>query len=210
MSPSINDRIAKEPPLQALFSAARKRCLAKQQVVIDEGTKPDSLFLIMSGTVAVTSASGEDELLLAYMFPGDFFGEMGLFPDVALRSARISTRTECMLLEIGYDRFARLSEEHPQLWAEIAAQLARNLRAVNRRLAEMPTLHAADRLWQVLSDLASHGDGPRSADGVEVRVTRSDLGKLAGCSRELAGMVLHDLSQAGKVKLKGHAIVVCR
>lgn len=136
MSTSIAERIASEPALQALFSAGHKRQVRRQQVVIDEGAHPESLYLIVSGTVAVTTTSPRGELLLAYMYPGDFFGEMGLCADVTERSARICARTDCLLLEIAYARFTELSLQFPQLWPEIASQLAGRLRAVNRRLAE--------------------------------------------------------------------------
>lgn len=211
MNMSIAERMASEPALQALFASGHKRKLPRQHVVVEEGARCESLYLIMTGTVAVnaTDPRGED-LLLAYMYPGDFFGEMGLFADVNARSARIRTRTDCLLLELAYARFRELSQQHPQLWVEIACQLAGRLRAVNRRLAEMPTLHAADRLWLVLQELAARSDGPRSVEGTMLKVTRSDLGKLAGCTRELAGMVLQDFAQDGKVRLEGHTVIVRR
>lgn len=207
MKQSIAERIATEPALQALLSSARQRQLRKQQIVFEEGSKAESLFLILSGSVVMTARSGGHELLLGYKYTGEFFGEMGMFPDVApQRSARIAARGPCTVLELGYDRFRGLVHAYPELWAEIAQQLARDLRAVNRRLAEMPTLHAADRIWQVLLELASHEGRTDQQDRVEVRVTRRDLGQLAGCSREVAGLVLRDLSRAGKLELRGHAI----
>ena len=207
MKRSIADRIAAEPPLQALFKAARQRSLRKRQIVIEQGTKPDSLFLVLSGTLDITSASGDRELLLGFKYPGEFFGEMGMFPELApLRSARISARSPCAVLEIGYDRFNELARLHCELWAEISRQLARDLHAVSRRLAQVPNQHVMDRVWSVLVDLASHEPCDDLRAGVEVRITRNDLGMLAGCSREVAGLALRDLSQAGKLELKGHAV----
>ena len=211
MKPSITERIANEPAMQALFAASRQRSLRKQQIVIEQGAKAESLFLVLSGTMVMTAASGHEELLLGYKYPGEYFGEMGMFSDVApIRSARIAARSDASVLEIGYDRFDELVRVHPGIWAEIARQLARDLRAVNRRLAQIPSLNAADRVLQVLLDLAAHEDCMDREGNVEVRVTRSDLGKLAGCSREIAGLVLRDLSDAGKVELRGHAIRVIR
>jgi CRP/FNR family transcriptional regulator, cyclic AMP receptor protein len=211
MKPTITQRITSEPALRALANAARHRSHSRRQVVIEEGTKPESLFLLLSGTIVITSVSGPHELLLGYKYPGEFFGEMGMFPEVApLRSARLSALSACTFLEIGYGRFRELVRAHPELWEAIAEQLARDLRAVNRRLAEMPVLHAAERIWQVLLHLAAREER-RDLDscGIPVRIKRSDLGKLAGCSREVAGLVLHELAREGRVRLKGHAIVVC-
>lgn len=209
MSSSIAEKIASDPALQALFSSGLRRQYPRQHVLLPEGAQPESLYLLMAGTLAVSTQrkDGED-LLLAYFHPGDFFGEMGLFPDVSARSARIQTRTESTVLEIGYDRFLALTRSHPSLWIELASQLASRLRAVNRRLAEMPTLHAADRIWLVLQELALRADAPRVPEGKLLRITRLDLGRLAGCTRELAGMVLRDLATDGRVILRGQNVIV--
>lgn len=201
--------MACSPALRELFASGHRRSLPKNHVVVAEGAKPDSLYLIMSGTAVVvaTNPAGQ-ELLLAYMFAGDFFGEMGLFPDVSERSAGIRTRTECLMLEVGYTRFLEITQRHPELWIDVAGQLAARLRAVNRRLAEMPTLHAADRIWMVLCELADRSDAPRVEEGRLLNITRQDLGRLAGCTRELAGMVLHDFETDGRVALHGRNIIV--
>lgn len=209
MSTPIAEKMAREPAMRELFACGHRRSLPKNKVVVEEGGRPESLYLIMTGTVAVsaTRPNGQD-LLLACMYPGEYFGEMGLFPDVNERSARIRTRTECLVLEVSYARFLELSGKHPELWIDVASQLAARLRAVNRRLAEMPTLHAADRIWLVLCELADRSDSPRVPEGVLLKVTRQDLGKLAGCTRELAGMVLHDFQTEGRVTLKGQTVIV--
>lgn len=209
MANAIAERLANEPALRALFATGRRRAVPRHQVVLDEGSPPESLYLLMSGTLAVmTRGKGDEDLLLAYVHPGDFFGEMGLFPDIVQRSARVQARSDCMVLEIGYVPFLELTQKYPSLWLELASQIAARLRDVNRRLAEMPTLHAADRIWLVLQDLARRSDAPEVIDGKRLRITRHDLGKLAGCTRELAGMVLRDLQTDGRVRLEGQSVIV--
>src|SRR5690349_23967222 len=56
---------------------------------------------------------------LAYLYPGDFFGEMCLFPGVEARSAMIKTAAECAVLEIGYEPFVELTKKYPSLWLEL-------------------------------------------------------------------------------------------
>ncbi|MGQ0530532.1 MAG: cyclic nucleotide-binding domain-containing protein [Panacagrimonas sp.] len=210
MKPTISERIANDPAFRALFNAGRRRNLARDQVVLAAGTKPETLYLILSGHVAVESvdASGQ-ELLLAYMFPGDFFGEMGLFADVGARSAGVRARSECLLLELSYARFLELAQQHSSLWLELAGQLAARLRVVNRRLATMQNLHVPDRVWLVLSELAERSDAPRAAQGSVVRVTREELGKLAGCSRDVVGIALRDFEQQGRLIRQGHRLIIC-
>ncbi len=202
------DRVSSDPGFRELFKSARHRDLPKNHVIIQEGAKPGHLYLIVSGLVAVRYASPRDpDLLLAYLYPGDFFGEMCLFPGVEARSAMIKTAAECAVLEIGYEPFVELTKKYPSLWLELAGQLAHRLRTVNHRLAEMPALHAADRMWIVLKDMASNIDS-RGSDVRTLRITRQDLGKLAGCSRELAGMILKDFAKAGRITVRGKTITI--
>lgn len=203
------EKVSRDPAFQKLFAQARRRALPKQRVVLAEGEKPSCLYFIMSGTIAVRLASRHDrDVLLAYMHAGDFFGEMCLFPDVKARSAEIRTVTECSVLEIPYDTFIGLASTFPSLWLELAGQLAARLRATNRRLADMPVQPAVERIWSVLAELARRSEAPRNGDGIPLRITRADLGKLAGCSRELAGSVLKDLAKEGRLSLQGHRISI--
>jgi CRP/FNR family cyclic AMP-dependent transcriptional regulator len=208
MTPSF-ERVSRDPGFKELFRIARHRDLPNNHVVIAEGAKSGYLYLIVSGLVAVRhSGSRAMELLLAYLYPGDFFGEMCLFPGMEARSAMIRTASDCALLEIAYQPFVELTRRYPSLWLELAGQLAARLRATNRRLAEMPALHAADRVWLVIAEMAANIDARAGAGGKTIRITRQDLGKLAGCSRELAGMVLKDFAKAGRISVRGKTIVV--
>lgn len=209
MSTPTFDKVSRDPAFQELFARAHRRVLPKNRIVLAEGAKPACLYFILSGTVSVRLANRQDrDVLLAYMHAGDFFGEMCLFPDVKARCAEVRTVTECAVLEVGYDVFIALATRHPGLWLELAGQLAARLRSTNRRLADMPVQPAAERIWSVIAELARRSEGPRNGDGISLRITRSDLGKLAGCSREIAGSVLHDLREQGRVALDGHRIVV--
>ena len=203
------ERLSREPAFQELFKASRHRELPKNFVVLKENAHPEHLYLVVSGLVSVRySGVRGRELLLAYLYPGDFFGEMCLFPGLQSRSAMIKTCSPCMLLEIGYRPFLDLTATHQNLWLELAGQLAERLRSTNHRLAEMPVLHAADRIWLAITEMAEHSDAPALPEGKPIHITRQDLGKLAGCSRELAGMVLKDFAKAGRITLRGKTVIV--
>lgn len=202
------DRLSRDPAFQALFMSSRRRHYRRNSVILEEGAKSAHLYLVVSGQATVRHCGQQgEELLLAYLYPGDFFGEMGLFPDVPVRSAMIRSDGECSVLEIGYDTFLELTRKHSSLWLELAGQLAARLRSVNHRLARMPVLHAADRVWVVLNEMAANAE-EKCAEGCVLHITRQDLGKLAGCSRELAGMILQDLASSGRLVLNGRAIII--
>lgn len=203
------EKVSRDPAFQEMFARARRRQLPREQMVLAEGEKPTCLFFIMSGTVAVRLANRQGrDVLLAYMHAGDFFGEMGLLPGVKGRSAMVKTVTECAVLDVAYPLFVDLATRHPTLWMELAGQLATRLRITNRRLADMPVLPATERVWSVVSELARRSDAAVGDGAIPIRITREDLGKLAGCSRELAGSVLRDLARMGRLVLQGHRILI--
>ena len=209
MSASDFERLSRDPAFQEMFRSGHRRNVPKGQVIIQEGDPPRSLYFIMSGTVSVLLMDWHgNEALLALKHPGDFFGEMGLFPGISGRSATVQAGAECNLLEIPYTSFIELSRKHPNLWLELAGQLAVRLRSLNRRMAEMSKLQAKDRIWTVVAELAEQAVGPKDPEGVPLRVRREDLGKLAACSREAAGLALQELESEGRLKLRGQAIVV--
>lgn len=202
------ERFSRDPGFRALFAASHERRWPKGKVILAEGEPPRSLYLLLSGSVEVKLSNWNGrEVLLAYMHPGDFFGEMGLFPGVKSRSACVETRADSRVLEISYGQFLQLTHDHPSLWLELAGQIGTRLRIANRRLAEMPLLHADERVWSVLMELVEHAE-KNHPDGVALKVTRQDLGRLAGCSREAAGLALHEFEKDGRIRLKGQSIIV--
>jgi CRP/FNR family cyclic AMP-dependent transcriptional regulator len=45
-------------------------------------------------------------------------------------------------------------------------------------------------------------------DGMQIKITRQEIGRIVGCSREMVGRVLKDLEQRGLVSIAGKTMVV--
>lgn len=209
MSAEDFERLSRDPAFQEMFRSGHRRHVPKGQVILKEGDPPKSLYFIMSGSVSVQLMNWHgQEALLAIKHPGDFFGEMGLFPGATGRAASVVAGAECNLLEIPYTTFIDLTKRFPSLWLELAGQLAARLRSLNRRMAELPKLQAKDRIWLVVAELAEKVVGNKDPEGIPLRIRREDLGKLAACSREAAGLALQELEVEGRVTLRGQTIVV--
>lgn len=209
MNPPVLNRFDSDPAFQKMVERGRRRKFEKGQVILNEGEMADTLFYLQSGSISVRQTDERgDESLLTYRYAGEFFGEMCLLPGVRERSARVQARDDCVAIEIAYDQFLELSRTYTSLWQELAGQLAERLRATNQRLAMMPLRRAVDRIWSVVAEVASHTEANNGVDDIPVRVTRQELGKLAGCSREVAGEVLKDLERSGQLKRRGQTLLV--
>jgi CRP/FNR family transcriptional regulator, cyclic AMP receptor protein len=45
-------------------------------------------------------------------------------------------------------------------------------------------------------------------DGMQIKITRQEIGRIVGCSREMVGRVLKTLEEQGLVQVKGKTMVV--
>ena len=200
---------AYERAIAAFHMAARRRSFANKHTVMREGEPPDNLYLVLEGSVSIVLEDDEGhEMVLAYLGKGQFFGEMGLFPELNTRSALVRTRQETVVSEMGYDRFRALTKDHPDLIWVLAGQLAERLRATSRNAIDLAFMDVAGRVARTILNLAAGDDTEKQEHGRVVRISRQELARIVGCSREMAGRVLKQLEDDGVVQVNGRNILV--
>jgi CRP/FNR family cyclic AMP-dependent transcriptional regulator len=186
----------------------RKRSNKARGIIIHFGDCSNSLFYILSRSVAVIAEDSEGkEITLAYLNPGEFFGEMGLF-DKNRRSARIRAKTKCELGEISYNKFFALSAKHPEFIFAVARQISMRLAHTSCKACDLAFVDVSGRVATILIDLCHEPDAQKKPNGIHIRITRQELAKLAGCSREMAGKAIKNLAARELVSLYGKTIVI--
>lgn len=180
--------------------------------ILREGEESDKLYLILDGSVSVMVEDEQDEdhkMVVSYLNLGDFFGEMALFADHEENStAEVSTREPSKIAEISYERFLKIKAQFPDILFGIAAQMANRLRKTTFKLKNLAFVDVSGRIAHTLMDLSQQPDAMTHPEGMQIKITRQELGKIAGCSREMAGRVLKALEQEGLVSVAGKTIVV--
>ncbi|MBN1106814.1 MAG: cyclic nucleotide-binding domain-containing protein [Deltaproteobacteria bacterium] len=106
-----------------------------QEVVIEEGSKGTSAYIILSGAVEVIKRSGDREVTVATLGAGQVFGEMGLIEDRP-RSATVRALTEVKVRCIDREHFNELLKTKPSMLIPIMKSLFERLRQVSDMLAE--------------------------------------------------------------------------
>ena len=106
--------------------------------MIDEGTKGDRLYIIVSGTAEVTAnLEGQKILQLATLKRGETFGEMELI-DTQDRSATVIALEPTTTLELTNMKFFKLFQRNPEafriIMMNLARDLSRRLRAADQRI----------------------------------------------------------------------------
>ena len=197
------------PVLDRFVTHCHIRHFQAKTPVVNAGDVSNSLFLVLDGSVAVVVEDEDgNEIVVAYLNRGEFFGEMGLFVDDPTRSAWVRTRTECQLAEIGYVRFKELAHNDPDLLFALSGQLAARLRRTTRKVRDLAFLDVTGRIARALLDLCTQPDAMTHPDGMQIRISRQEIGRIVGCSREMAGRVLKSLEEQGLITASGKTIVV--
>lgn len=106
---------------EEILSSTSVRSFEEGDIIVTEGERGSSLFLIVSGEVEV-STRGEkgDPLPLAELGPGDFFGEVSLLTGKP-RTATITATSAVTAIELGRENVDRIAEKHPEVREVLAA-----------------------------------------------------------------------------------------
>jgi CRP/FNR family cyclic AMP-dependent transcriptional regulator len=199
----------KDTTIARFLQHCHVRSYPTKQIIIKEGDPSYDLYYIIKGsvTVLIDDSKGR-EIVLAYLNPGDFFGEIGLFDEEHKRTAFVRAKTKCEIAQISYERLRGLHELFPDLLFEIASQLAIRLRKTSRKVSDLASVDVKGRVARTLLELCKEPDAMTHPDGMLIRVTRQELGRIVGCSREMVGRVLKDLEEDHLISVAGKSIVV--
>jgi len=200
------------PNVENFLRHCQRKDYKAKAPILKQGDVGASLYLILDGSVSVQVEDEADPghmLVVAYLNPGDFIGEMGLFDDEApTRSAMVVAKTQCEVAEITYERFHQIRGQFPDILYAVSRQLASRLRQTTRKLTDLAFVDVSGRIAHTLLDLCKEPDAMTHPDGMQIKITRQELGKIVGCSREMAGRVLKNLEQDGLVSVSGKTMVV--
>ncbi|WP_203594721.1 cyclic nucleotide-binding domain-containing protein [Wenzhouxiangella limi] len=197
-----------------LLSICERLHFEPKQVVMRPGEEGHSLLYVIDGSLSV-STEGEDgrELILSYLNPGDFLGELGLFMKPREREVMVRTRSICQLAEISYDRLREaldkeLSDCAVEIMTAIGSKLSQRLLQARRKVLQLAFLDTQGRVAKALIDLCDEPDAVSHPEGTMIRITRQELSRIVGCSREMAGRVMKALEEDGMLKASGKTVVV--
>jgi len=199
------------PELSKLLQYATKKRYANKQWILQEGAPSTALFYLIKGSVTVLVKDEEGgELILAYLDEGEFFGELNICDSSLPRSASVRAYGDCEVAIFHYERVWPLLRDDPVLLWNLFRQTAHRLRMASRKLGDLAFVDAAGRIARALLELAESQRAITHPDGMLIRITREELGKLVNCSRQLAGQVLQNLEAQGLISASGKSIVIRR
>lgn len=198
--------------IDKILSHCHRRRYTAKSTIIYAGDRSETLYFIVKGSVTILIEDDDGrEMIIAYLNAGDFFGEMELFEKEGAekeRSAWVRAKTECEVAELSYAKFRELTQQDPDILYALGSQMADRLRATTRKVGDLAFLDVTGRVARTLLDLCKQPDAMTHPDGMQIKITRQEIGRIVGCSREMVGRVLKSLEAQGLVHVKGKTMVV--
>jgi CRP/FNR family cyclic AMP-dependent transcriptional regulator len=192
--------------VQDLMELAVVRSFPRHSIIINEGDDSDSVYFIISGLVKVFLADNDgNEVIMAMLKPGEYFGEMALEP--GFRSASIMVIEPVSLAIVRMAEFRTFLRTHPDFVFSLLSKLIRRVRVVNRSLKGLALLDVYGRLTQLLNDLAENIGEKRM---IVEPLTQQQMASRIGCSREMVSKILKDLIAGGYVEISRKSIEIKR
>ena len=200
-----------DPTLEWFLSHCHIHKYPSKSTLIHAGEKAETLYFIVKGSVAVLIKDEEGkEMILSYLNQGDFMGELGLFEDTEepIRSAWIRAKSPCEVAEISYKKFRQLIQVNPEILMRLSGQMAERLQITSQKVGDLAFLDVTGRIAQTLLSLAKQPDAMTHPDGMQIKITRQEIGQIVGCSRETVGRIMKMLEEQELISAHGKTIVV--
>ena len=200
--------------LKPLLVHCHRRKYPTRTEFIHPGDPSDSIYYLIKGTVTVLMNDEEDrEVILTYLNKGEFIGEMGLFMAQPERTVIVRTRTACELAEISYAKLEQLFKTDlaphiKEILYAIGRQQTERLISTSQKVGHLAFLDVTGRIAGTLLELCKQPDAMTHPDGMQIKITRQEIGHIVSCSREMAGRVLKNLEEQGLIDVHGKTIVV--
>ncbi len=147
---------ASEEVLQTLLPNLNEMHFAPGQVIFEDGSEGDSMFLILSGSVKICKVTKmNEEVVLGILHAGDFFGELEMI-DTRPRSARVSAMTDSKIAVLSRNDFNTLLETCPPFAFNLLRMMSLRLRTSNQSFLLQgehyfqETLHRLDKMHKLI------------------------------------------------------------
>ena len=185
-----------------LAAACRPRRYRRHQIIFARDDPGVTLHIVRSGRVRIVLSSPQGhEILLALMWPGDFFGELSLL-DGLPRSATAVANEPTVTLTLARPEFLRVLERTPQMAHQIILALSARLRRTDLLLGDSVFLGLATRLAKRLWELVKAQGEPEGPKGPRtIRITQLELAAMVGATRESVNRELHALEGRGLIRV---------
>lgn len=184
---------------ESVADAVVKRRYKRGELIVEQGKKSNFLAIVLTGRArVVTTDTRGREVILATMNPGDYVGEMSLI-DNQPHSASVRAEVQTDVLILGRAEFARCLPENTSMAYAVMKGLVLRLRHADRKIESLALMDVYGRVARALLEFAQPDKDGQLV--IRDRVSRQDVAKMIGASREMVSRVMKDLEDRGFIEV---------
>ncbi|HAJ12249.1 MAG: Crp/Fnr family transcriptional regulator [Hydrogenophaga sp.] len=193
---------------ELVAEAVIKRRFKRGETIVEQGKKSNFLAIVLTGHARVVTQDGRGrEVILATLNPGDYLGEMSLIDDQP-HSATVRAEVQTDVLILGRLEFARCLPENTSMAYAVMKGLVQRLRQADRKIESLALMDVYGRVARVLLEFAQEDHSGRMV--IRERVSRQDVAKMIGASREMVSRVMKDLEDRGFIEVMADGSTVVK
>lgn len=202
-------------PLFSMLTAAQagsvaqavvKRRFRRGELIVEQGKKSNALTIILTGRARVISTDVRGrEVILASMSAGDYVGEMSLIDDEP-HSASVCAEIQTDALILSRVEFARCLPDADSMAYAVLRGLVRRLRQADRKIESLALMDVYGRVARALLESAEATGQDLAL--IRAKVSRQDMAKMVGASREMVSRVMKDLEERGFIETREDGLVL--
>ena len=184
----------------------------KDTMIFSECQSGQDMFIIQSGQVKISKVVDDNEVILAVLQRGDFFGEMALLENKP-RSASAIAHEDCVLMAVNRKNFDQMVATQAQLITRLTITLAERLWSMSRQLTNAQLRDPMFKLFDMLALQLEKNRVPLGKTAShQFDLTPYDLAHMCGIPQEQQAIVLAQFIKDPRVRLVSNKIYIadCR
>ncbi|MDR1748369.1 MAG: cyclic nucleotide-binding domain-containing protein [Spirochaetaceae bacterium] len=189
-------------------SADLTRIYPKDTMIFSEFQTGQDMFIIQEGQVKITKVVNNNEVILAVLKKGDFFGEMALLENKP-RSASAIAHESCTLMTVNRKNFEQMVKTQPQLIARLTTTLSERIWGMYKQLANTLISDPVGKLFDMLA-IQMEKSKVQIAPGVSYTfdIGPLELANMCGIPKINQSNSLIPFLKDNRIKLRGERIYV--
>jgi CRP/FNR family cyclic AMP-dependent transcriptional regulator len=194
-----------EAQAASLSDAVVKERFKRGEAIVEQGKISNALYIILAGRARVVMTDKRArEVILATLQVGDYLGEMSLI-DKEAHSATVSAEVQTDVLVLAGDDFSRCLMENTSMAHGVMRGLVKRLRNADHKIGSLALTGVYERVATALLDATELGDdGERF---MREKISRQDIAKMVGASREMVSRVMKDFEEQGFIEADAEGVV---
>ena len=185
------------------------RIYPKNTMFFSESEPGSEMFIIQKGRVKITKIVDEQEILIAILKPGEFFGEMALLENKPRSASAIAHDDDVSVLVVEKTNFERMVKTQAELITRLTITLAERIWTVGRTLANASINNPTGRLYdQLLLQLEKNRVPINRSNNYTFDFGPKELINMVGLSHADGNLHTRKLIENNKISIVNNRIFV--